>query len=112
MSEETTRGEPPKDSPTEKSWPLPSWKKIGEFIVGVFKLERSVASLEEKVKRLETDIVTLRRGLDEQSGQLKAIMTFRDSTINERAAQTAEQAALRAVRQLLAFRDDLKIKGD
>jgi chaperonin cofactor prefoldin len=87
-----------------KDWPVPSWKKIGEYVVGIFKLERSVEALKEQNKKLEAQVETLQRQADEHSGQMKIILSLIDSTINERAAQTAEQAALRVVEQLLSFR--------
>lgn len=94
----------PPEGKKGKEWPVPSWKKIGEYVVGVFQLQRSVDALNEKNKKLEAQVDALQRQADEQTGQLKTIMTLIDTTINERAAQTAEQAAVRVVEQLLSLR--------
>jgi len=50
--------------------------------------------------------------VDEQAGQLKAIMSLIDTTIRERTAIQAEQAAIRIVGQLLALRSDEPSQGE
>lgn len=91
---------------------LPSWQKIGEFVAHVFQLERSVETLTEQNKRLQSEVSQLQRQVDEQAGQLKAIMHLIDTTIRERAVMQAEQAAVRVVGQLLALRDDEPSQGE
>lgn len=98
-------GDPPK-KPQDKTFPLPSWKKIAEFVVGVFQLQRSVKKLEEQNEALRAQIERLQRQSDEQAGQLRTILHLIESTVHERAARTAEQAAVRAIQKLLALRDD------
>ena len=96
----------PTDPKNQKGWPLPSWKKIGEFVVATFQMQRAIASLKESNKHLEAQVESLKRQVDGHSGQLKTIMTFIDSAINDRAAQSGERAALRAIEQLLSLRSD------
>ncbi len=106
--------EPPPESSTDagKGWSLPSWQKIGEFVANVFQLERSVETLKGQNKQLQGEVSRLQRQVDEQAGQLKAIMALIDTTIRERTAVQAEQAAIRIVGQLLAFRSDEPSQGE
>jgi len=92
--------------PTKENWPAPSWKKVGEFVTGIFQLQRSVERLQKQNDALQSEVARLQRITDDHSGQLKTIMALIESTVNERAAQRAETAAMRMVQQLLALRDD------
>ena len=102
----TTQEQGPTDPKDQKSWQFPSWNKIGEFVVATFQMQRAIASLKESNKKLEAQVESLKREVDGHAGQLKTIMTFIDSAINDRAAQSGERAALRAIEQLLSFRGD------
>jgi hypothetical protein len=46
---------PPEQSPgqSKPEWQLHSWKKIGELVTNVMRLERSVETLKEQNKRLQ-----------------------------------------------------------
>lgn len=46
--------------------PLPSWNKLGEFLVNIMQLERSVEVLKEQNKQLNTQVLALQRQVDEQ----------------------------------------------
>jgi len=97
---------PPPGSPPETSWPTPSWKKISEFVSGVFQLQRSVERLKEQNKALQAEVARLQRISDDHSGQLKTIIALIESTVNDRAVQRAEEAALRMVQQMMSLRQD------
>jgi hypothetical protein len=97
--------------PSKKDWALPSWQKIGKFVANVFQLERSVEALKEQNKDLRTEVARLRQ-VDEQAGQLKTIMHLIDTTVRDRTAMQAEQAAVRIVGQLLALRDERPSQGE
>jgi hypothetical protein len=62
--------------------------------------------LKRRTKKLEAEVAALQRQADDHAGQLRVIMTLIESTINERAAQTAEQAAARVIERFLSLRDD------
>lgn len=85
---------------------LPSWQKVSEFVVHVFQLERSVGTLRDQDKRLEEEVSRLQLQVAEQAGQLKAVMELINTTVAQRAAAQAEQAAARMFTQLLALRDE------
>ena len=105
MVDSPSRPDPP-ESESSKPFPLPSWKKVSEFIVGVFQLQRSVKTLEEQNRKIQERVERMQRQLDEQAGQLKTILFLIESTVHERAARTAEDAAVKVVRQFLAFRGE------
>ena len=72
----------------------------------MFQLQRSVEQLKKDNERLRAEVTRLQRLSDEHTGQLKIIMTLMETTVNERAVRTAENAAARVVQQLLMLRDD------
>lgn len=96
----------------EEKWPAPSWRKVAEFVTGVFQLQRSVDQLKKDNERLRSEVSRLQRLTDEHTGQLKIMMTLLETTVNERAVRTAENAAARVVQQLLMLRDDGKSHED
>ena len=61
----TKSGAEPPEPKKGKDWPVPSWKKIGEYVVGIFQLQRSFDGLNDKNKKLEAQVAALQRQADE-----------------------------------------------
>ena len=83
-----------------KEW-LPSPKKIGEFVLAVFEVKRSVETLKKQNEQLQSDVYRLQRQVDEQAGQLKTLQQFIQTAVYDHAARSGEQAAFSLVQQLL-----------
>ncbi|MGH7935393.1 MAG: hypothetical protein ACREF8_00090, partial [Chthoniobacterales bacterium] len=68
---------PPEQAPgqSKTEWQLPSWKKIGEFVANVMRLERSVETLKEENRKLQDQVSRLQREADDQAGQLKVLLS-------------------------------------
>jgi len=96
----------------EEKWPAPSWRKIAEFVTGVFQLQRSVEQLKRDNERLREEVSRLQRIVDDHTGQLKVMMTLMETAVNERAVRAGENAALRLVEQMLMLRDIDKTRED
>ena len=52
--------------PKGPRFPLPTWNKLGEFLVNIMQLERSVEVLKEQNKQLNTQVLALQRQVDEK----------------------------------------------
>lgn len=89
---------PPK--PEAKGGWMPSPKKVGEFILGVVQLQRSVDSLKKQNEQLTEEIRRLQRQVDEQAGQLKSIQSFIQTAVYDHAARSGERAALAFIEKL------------
>ena len=105
-------GDPAGRDPAADKGQPPSWRKIGEFVAGVFDLQRSIDRLQKQNDRLQNEVTQLQRLVDEHSGQLKTVMLLIESTVNDRAERHAEAAALKMVQQLLAFRENAPERED
>lgn len=94
---------PSTEPKTEVSGKFPfSLQKIGAFIANMFRLERDVSGLSEKLKTLEERSTVMQRQLDEQSGQLKQLSEFLHDTLYDRIDTRAEKAALELLENILA----------
>jgi hypothetical protein len=82
------------------SW-FPSAKTVSQFVIDVFRLQRTAADLREKNQELQQQLLRLQRPVDEQAGQIAVIRGFIGSAVNETAARSGEQAAIRAIRAML-----------
>jgi chaperonin cofactor prefoldin len=85
---------------------LPSLRKIGEFLVNVLTLERSVDTLKDRTKSLEAEGQRLQRQVDEQAGELKVLVTFVHSSLRDQIEGRAERAAIRDFERLVSIQGD------
>ena len=83
-----------------RKWPLPSWRKISEFVLSVISLERSVSNLTTRNARLEEEIARIQRQTDEQSGQLKVLIGFVQTSLRDQVETSAERALTRMLQRL------------
>jgi chaperonin cofactor prefoldin len=88
-----------------KSLPLPSLRKIGEFLVNVLTLERSIEALKDRKKSLEAEVQRLQRQVDEQAGELKVLVTFVNSSLRDQIEGRAERAAIRVIERLASMQE-------
>lgn len=86
-----------------KGLSLPSLRKIGEFLINVLTLERSVDALKDRTKSLEAEVQRLQRQVDEQAGELKVLVTFVHSSLRDQIEGRAERAAIRVLERLAAM---------
>lgn len=96
----------PAQEATRTGWPLPSWKKIAEFLSNVGQLERSVETLKEQNTKLEEQVSRLQRQADDQAGQLKVLMTFVQTSLRDQVETRAEKTAIRVFEWLIAIQGD------
>ena len=89
--------------PTEWEQNLPSWRRVGEFIRNILRLERSVESLRVENKELDQRVAALQRQVDEQSGQLKVLLDFINKALDERVESRAEEASIRAFERMASI---------
>ncbi len=89
-----------------KGLPLPSLRKIGEFLANVLAIERSVESLRDRTKSLEAEVQRLQRQVDEQAGELKVLITFVHSSLRDQIEGRAERAAIRVFELLASMQGD------
>jgi chaperonin cofactor prefoldin len=100
-----TEGGKGKEAKDKSSW-MPSPKKVGEFILDVLQLKRSVESLKKQNEDLRDEVRRLQRQVDEQAGQMKTIQSFIQTSVFEQAARSGERAAIAALLQLRNAQDD------
>ncbi len=81
---------------------MPTPKKVGEFILSVLQIQRSVDTLKKQNETLVDEIRRLQRQVDEQAGQMKAIQSFIQTSVYEHAARSGERAALTLIQQFVA----------
>ena len=93
-------------SSVKKGFTLPSWKAIADFMGTVFDLKRSVASLTASNKSLREDLNRLQRQSDDQAGQLKVLISFVHTSLNEQVDRRAAQTAADIVGQIMSFEAD------
>jgi chaperonin cofactor prefoldin len=92
-------GDPPlEQSPgqSKPEWQLPFWKKIGEFVANVMRLERSKETLKEDNRKLQEQVSRLQRQADDQAGQLKVLLSFVPTSLRDQVETRAEGAAIRS----------------
>lgn len=102
-------GDPPPEKVPGQSkteWQLPSWKKIGEFVANVMRLERSVETLKEDNRKLHEQVSRLQSQVDDQAGQLKVLLSFVHTSLRDQVETRAEGAAIRVFERLIAFTSD------
>jgi predicted RNase H-like nuclease (RuvC/YqgF family) len=97
--------EPAPEKP-KLEWQLPSWKKIGEFVANVMRLERAVETLKEENRKLQEQVSRLQRHADDQAGQLKVLLSFVHTSLRDQVETRAEGAAIRVFERLIAFKGD------
>ena len=68
------------------------------------QLERSYNSLKTKNDKLSESLDKLQRQVDEQSGQLKVLLTFVQASLKDQVDISAERAAARHLERLIAPR--------
>lgn len=86
--------------PKELESELPSWRRIGEFVRNVLRLERSVEALKNENSELNRRVGTLQRQVDDQAGQLKVLVDFVNKALDERVDSRAEEASIRAFERM------------
>jgi len=86
--------------PPELDQDLPSWRRIGEFVRNILRLERSVESLRKENSELDQRVGALQRQVDEQTGQLKVILDFVNKALDDRVEARAEEASIRAFERM------------
>lgn len=83
-----------------KTW-LPSAKKFGEFVLAVFQIKRSLATMKKDNKHVPDEVLRLQRRVDENAGQLKTMRSFTQITVLDQAARSGERAAMSVMQQFL-----------
>lgn len=82
---------------------IPSWRRIGEFVRNVLRLERSVEALKQENAELNQRVGALQRQVDEQAGQLKVLVDFVNNALGERIDSRAEEASIRAFERMASL---------
>lgn len=80
-----------------------SWRRLGEFIRNILRLERSVETLKQQNIELDRRVATLQRQVDEQAGQLRVLLDFVNKALDERVDTRAEEASVRAFERMAAL---------
>jgi len=79
---------------------LPSWGRIGDFVLNVLRLEGAVESLKKENVELDRRVLALQRQVDEQAGQLRILSEFVNKALEESVKRRAEEAAVRALERM------------
>ena len=109
-------------------WSVPSWRRIGDFVLTIAQLERSYQSLKADVEKLNERLSIIEEKLTDQGGQLKILAGFVQGTLERQIEEktreatrqieakakdaarelevNAEQAVARHVDKLIAQRSD------
>ena len=98
--------EPGTSQPKGPRFPLPSWNKLGEFLVNIMQLERSVEALKEQNKPLNSQVLSLQRQVDEQSGELKVLVSFVHTSLRDQIDARAERALVKVLERMSSSSDD------
>lgn len=83
-------------SSAEEEGPF-SLRKVGEFFLRVWDLQRDTKDLKEQCARLQAQVDAQQRIIDEHNGQLKVILTTLDRGIENRIQSVAEETVIRAL---------------
>ncbi|HEX9905232.1 MAG TPA: hypothetical protein VGA77_09735 [Propylenella sp.] len=90
----------PAKQPKGRELDLPSWRRIGEFVRNILRLERSMEALSVENRELDQRVGALQRQVDEQAGQLKVMLDFINKALDDRVEARAEDAAIRAFERM------------
>lgn len=103
----------PKDQEAgkKKELPPPSWKKIGEFLLNILQLERSVTRLQQENRELNERLLALQRQVDEQAGELKVLVGFVQTSLRDQIDTRAERAVVNVLERLI-IRDEITSSGN
>lgn len=82
---------------------LPTWGRLGEFVLNILKLEGAVEALKKENKELDERIQTLQRQVDEQGGKLDVLSSFVTKVLEDKIRSQAEEAAIRALERMATF---------
>ena len=72
---------------------VPMLRRIGEVVGTILSLVESVAQLKAKNDVLTAKVDELRREVDQQAGQVKVLMEFVRSALDDRVEKRAQPAA-------------------
>jgi hypothetical protein len=72
---------------------VPMLRRIGEVVRTILSLVESVAQLRAKNDVLTAQVDELRREVDQQAGQVKVLMEFVRSALDDRVEKRAQSAA-------------------
>jgi hypothetical protein len=89
---------------------IPMLRRIGEVIKTILDVAESVSQLKAKNDVLTAKIDELRREVDQQAGQIRVLMEFVRSALDERVEKRAEAAA-RAILADYDFTSGAKSRG-
>ncbi len=84
------------------SAPGTSWR----ILVNIMQLERSVEVLKEQNKQLNTQVLALQRQVDEQSGELKVLVSFVHTSLRDQIDARAERALIKVLERMNSSADD------
>jgi len=70
------------------------------------QLKRSVGTLKEDNRRLQEQVSRLQRLSDDQTGQLKVLITCVHTSLRDQVDTRAETAAIGVYERLIAFRNE------
>lgn len=84
-------GEGPEPKGPSRAWSIPSWRRIGDFIVTIAQLERSYQSLKAENDRLNDDLRNLRREVDKHSGQLDVLTHFVQAALDRQVGSIPDR---------------------
>src|ERR1700704_2485461 len=93
----------PPAPPKARDKDLLTWRRVGELIRNILRLERSVEALKKENKELDQRVGTLQRQVDEQAGQLKVLLDFVNKALDERVETRAEEASIRAFERMASL---------
>jgi len=77
-------GSSPFGRPAEWNDEILSWRRFGEFVRNILRLERSVEALKKENAELDARFAALQRQFDEQTGQLAVLLEFVNKALDER----------------------------
>ncbi len=95
-------GEEPATKPQKTPY-LPTWGRIGAFVLNILKLEGNVEALQKDNKELDKRVQALQRQLDERAGKLEILSDFVTKALEDRVRAQAEEAAIRAFERMATF---------
>lgn len=95
-------GSKPSSNPARTPY-LPTWGRLGEFVLNLLKLENSVETLKKENQELDHRVQELQKQVYEQSGQLKVLSDFVNKALEEQVRSKAEEAAVRAFERMATF---------
>jgi predicted transcriptional regulator len=85
--------------------------KAWEWAKNILTLERKVADLEKRNRELTAQVEKLQEQMIEQTGQLKIMVEFIKSAIDDKVALRAEEAVVRTLERIETLSSPRKPKG-